>query len=149
MTLRIPRQLCQYIGSPDWLVWARPHDLRVAYPGSLAIHLLLLTPPRQVLDTTLCRNLAGLYDSYAASILPILETNLKVVDAGRWVQIDELLVKSWQASIDQRKTNTHSRRGCPGPKRPWERVSGRTASRYPFRSTGLSHDARVPAFQHV
>jgi adenylylsulfate kinase-like enzyme len=35
----------------------------------------------KLLVTTLCRDLAELYNSYAANVLPILETNSKVVDA--------------------------------------------------------------------
>jgi hypothetical protein len=50
----------------------------------------------------LCRDLAELDNSYAVSLLPILETNSKVVDARLGVQIDELLVKPWQASMAQR-----------------------------------------------
>ena len=36
-------------------------------------------------------------------MLPILETNANVVDAGLSIQIDQLLAKPWQASIGQRK----------------------------------------------
>jgi hypothetical protein len=57
----------------------------------------------KLLVTTLCRDLAELYNSYAANVLSILETNSKVVDAGLRIQIDELLAKPWQASIAQRK----------------------------------------------
>jgi len=53
--------------------------------------------------TTLCRDLAELYNSYAANVLSILETNSKVVDAGLRIQINELLAKPWQASIAHRK----------------------------------------------
>ena len=57
----------------------------------------------KLLVTTLCRDLAELYSSYAASILPVLETNSKVVDAGLRIQINELLAKPWQASMAQRQ----------------------------------------------
>ena len=53
----------------------------------------------KLLTTTLCRDLAELYNSYAANVLSILETNSKVVDAGLRIQIDELLARPWQASI--------------------------------------------------
>jgi hypothetical protein len=56
----------------------------------------------KLLVTTLCRDLAALDNSYAASVLPILETNPNVVDAHLRLQIDELLAKPWQASIAQR-----------------------------------------------
>jgi hypothetical protein len=57
----------------------------------------------KLLVPTLCRDLAELYDSYAANVLSILETNSKAVTAGLRIQIDELLVKPWQASIAQLK----------------------------------------------
>jgi len=56
----------------------------------------------KLLVTTLCRDLAELYDSYAASVSSVLEINSKVVDAGLGIQIDELLAKPWQASLAQR-----------------------------------------------
>ena len=52
--------------------------------------------------TTLCRDLAELDSSYAANLLQILETNSKVVNARLSIQINELLVKPWQASTAQR-----------------------------------------------
>jgi hypothetical protein len=65
---------------------------------------------------TLCRDLAELYNSYAANVLSILETNSKVVNAGLRIQIDELLTKPWQASMAQRRdpeiSNARRRRGC-------------------------------------
>ena len=57
----------------------------------------------KLLITTLCRDFAELYNSYAANVLPILETNSKVVDAGLRIQINELLAKPWQASTAHRK----------------------------------------------
>jgi len=57
----------------------------------------------KLLVPTLCRDLAELDNSYAATVLSILETNSKVVDAGLHTQLDELLAKPWQASIAQRK----------------------------------------------
>jgi len=57
----------------------------------------------KLLITTLCRDLAELYNSYAANVSSILEKNSKVVDAGLRIQIDELLAKPWQASIAHRK----------------------------------------------
>jgi len=56
----------------------------------------------KLLVTTLCRNLAELYNSYAASVLPVLETDSMVIDAGLQIQIDRLLAKPWQASIKDR-----------------------------------------------
>jgi hypothetical protein len=55
----------------------------------------------KLLVPTLCRDLAELYESYAANVLSILETNSKAVKARLRIQIDELLVKPWQASIAQ------------------------------------------------
>ena len=60
----------------------------------------------KLLVTTLCRDLAELDNSYADKLLQILETNSKVVSARLGIQIDELLVKPWQASIAQRKVLT-------------------------------------------
>ena len=57
----------------------------------------------KLLVTTLCRDLAELYSSYATNVLSILETNSRVVDAGLRIQIDELLVKPWRTSIAQAK----------------------------------------------
>jgi len=56
----------------------------------------------KLLVNTLCRDLAELYNPYAANVLSILETNSKIVDAGLHIQIDELLAKPWQTSIAQR-----------------------------------------------
>jgi len=54
----------------------------------------------KLLVTTLCRDLAERYSSYAANVLSILETNSNAVDARLRIQIDELPVaKPWQASI--------------------------------------------------
>jgi len=60
----------------------------------------------KLLVPTLCRDLAEMYSLYAANVLSILETNPKAVDAGLRVQIDELLVKPWQASIAGRDIPT-------------------------------------------
>ena len=57
----------------------------------------------KLLVTTLCQDLAELYNSYAANVSSVLETNSKVVDARLRIQIDELLAKPWQASLAQRK----------------------------------------------
>ena len=59
----------------------------------------------KLLVTTLCRDLAEIYDSYAAHVLSTLETNSKVAHAGLRIQIDELLAKPWQAFIVQGKDN--------------------------------------------
>jgi len=56
----------------------------------------------KLLVTTLCRDLAELYNPYAANVLSVLETNPKAVNASLRTQIDELLTKPWQASIAQR-----------------------------------------------
>ena len=55
----------------------------------------------KLIVTTLCRDLAEIYGSYAANLLSTLETNSKAVHAGLRIQIDELLAKPWQASIAQ------------------------------------------------
>jgi len=52
----------------------------------------------KLLITTLCRDLAELFSSYASEVLPVLESNSKIVDAELHQQIDELLAKPWQAS---------------------------------------------------
>ena len=57
----------------------------------------------KLLVTTLCRELAEIYSSYATSLTSILETNSKAVHAGLRIQINELLAKPWQASIAQRQ----------------------------------------------
>jgi len=57
----------------------------------------------KLIVTTLCHDLSELFNSYGASVSSVLETNSKVVNAGLRIQIDELLVKPWQASIAQRK----------------------------------------------
>ena len=57
----------------------------------------------KLLVTTLCRDLAELYNSYAANLLSALETNAKAADADLGMQMDELLAKPWQATIAQGK----------------------------------------------
>ena len=57
----------------------------------------------KLLISTLCRDLAELYNPYATSLLPILETNSKAVDARLRIQINELLAKLWQAYIAQQQ----------------------------------------------
>jgi len=58
----------------------------------------------KLLITTLCRDLAELFSSYASEVLPVLERNSKIVDAVLHRQMDELFAKPWEAS--------HSRRDC-------------------------------------
>ena len=53
----------------------------------------------KLLIPTLCRDLAELFSSYASEVLPILESNYKIVDAELRRQMDELLAKPWQASL--------------------------------------------------
>ena len=53
----------------------------------------------KLLVTTLCRNLAELFSSYASEVLPILESNSSIVDAELCRQMDELLAKPWMASL--------------------------------------------------
>ena len=60
----------------------------------------------KLLVTTLCRDLAELFDSYAANVLPILVNESKVVDAALHLQIEKLLAKPWQASLAQREGPT-------------------------------------------
>ena len=57
----------------------------------------------KLLITTLCRNLAELFSSYALAVLPILESNSSIVDTKLCQQMDELLVKPWKASLDRRE----------------------------------------------
>lgn len=56
----------------------------------------------KLLVTTLCRDLAELFSSYASEVLPVLEKNSKIVDAKLHRQVDELLAKPWQASLARR-----------------------------------------------
>jgi hypothetical protein len=56
----------------------------------------------KLLVTTLCRDLAELFSSYASEVLPVLESNSKIVDAALRRQMDELLAKPWQASLARR-----------------------------------------------
>jgi len=56
----------------------------------------------KLLVTTLCRDLAELFSSYASEVLPVLEGNSKIVDADLGRQVDELLAKPWQASLAHR-----------------------------------------------
>ena len=57
----------------------------------------------KLLVTTLCRNLAELFSSYASQVLPILESNSGIVDAQLRRQMDELLAEPWKASLDCRE----------------------------------------------
>ena len=56
----------------------------------------------KLLVTTLCRNLAELFLSYASQVLPILESNSSIADAQLRRQMDELLAKPWTAGEEQR-----------------------------------------------
>jgi len=56
----------------------------------------------KLLITTLCRDLAELFSSYASEVLPVLESNSKIVDAELDKQMNELLAKPWQASFARR-----------------------------------------------
>jgi len=47
----------------------------------------------KLLVPTLCRDLSEHYNSYAAKVLSVLETNSKAANAGLRIQIDELLAK--------------------------------------------------------
>ena len=58
----------------------------------------------KLLVTTLCRNLAELFPSYASQVLPILENNSSIVDAELHRQMDDLLAKPWNASLVSRKS---------------------------------------------
>jgi hypothetical protein len=51
------------------------------------------------LVTTLCRDLAELFSSYASQVLPVLESNSRIADAQLRQQMDELLARPWQASL--------------------------------------------------
>lgn len=56
----------------------------------------------KLLVTTLCRDLAELFSSFASEVLPVLESNSKIVDAELHRQMDQLLAKPWQASLTRR-----------------------------------------------
>ena len=53
----------------------------------------------KLLVTTLCRNLAELFSSYASEVLPILKSNSSIVHAELCRQMDELLAKLWKTSL--------------------------------------------------
>ena len=57
----------------------------------------------KLLVTTLCRNLAELFSSYASEVLPILESNSNIVHANLRRQMDELLAKPWKDSLVRRE----------------------------------------------
>ena len=57
----------------------------------------------KLLITTLCRNLAELFSSYASQVLPILKSNSSIADVELRRQMDELLVKPWKASLVYRE----------------------------------------------
>ena len=57
----------------------------------------------KLLVTTLCRNLAELFWSYASQVLPILKSNSSIVDAELHRQMDELLAVPWKASLVYRE----------------------------------------------
>ena len=57
----------------------------------------------KLLVTTLCRNLAELFSSYASEVLPILKSSSSIVDAQLCRQMDELLAKPWMASLVHRE----------------------------------------------
>ena len=107
-TRRTRRNSLWYIGSPDWLDWGRPPSIckllnEAGVPFASFYSLQLDSRNSKRLVTTLCRDLSEMYNSYAASVLSILETNPKDVHAGLRIQIEELLAKPWQASISQRQ----------------------------------------------
>ena len=106
----IPGKRRQYIGSPDWLgkttiaytVCELLDEAQLPF-ASFFCSLQLDSRNSKLLITTLCRDLAELYNPYATNVLPILETNSKAVDARLRIQINELLAKPWQAYIAQRQ----------------------------------------------
>jgi NACHT domain len=53
----------------------------------------------RLLVTTLCRDLAEKFRSYASELQPVLERDSKVVHIVLSSQIDKLLAKPWQASL--------------------------------------------------
>ena len=55
------------------------------------------------LVTTLCRNLAELFSSYASEALPVMKSNSSIVYADLRRQMDELLAKPWMASLVRRE----------------------------------------------
>ena len=77
-----------YIGSLDWLDWGRPPSIckllnEAGVPfASFFCSLQLDSRNSKRLVTTLSHDLSEMYNSYAASVLSILETNPKVVHAG-------------------------------------------------------------------
>jgi NACHT domain len=56
----------------------------------------------RLLITTLCRDLAEKFRSFASELQPVLERDSKVVHAVLSSQIDKLLAKPWQASLNRR-----------------------------------------------
>jgi len=134
-TRRTSRKPRQYIGSLDWLDWARPPSpirsascltkLASHSPPFFCESLQLDSSNSKRLVPTLCHEL---YMSYAGNVLSILGTNAMDVEASLAIQINELLAKPWQTSIAHRKD-------LPTPVvvvdalDESDRVSGRAASR--------------------
>jgi len=56
----------------------------------------------KLLVTTLCRDFAEMFDSYADEVYSILVKDSKIIDADLRLQIEKLLVKPWKASLAQR-----------------------------------------------
>jgi len=57
----------------------------------------------KLLITTICRDLAELFSSFASELLPVLESNSKIVHAWLPLQMEELFANPWKISLPHRK----------------------------------------------
>ena len=56
----------------------------------------------KLLVTTICRDLAALFSSFASELLPVLERDSNIAHAGLPLQMEELLTNPWKASLSHR-----------------------------------------------
>ena len=57
----------------------------------------------KLLVTTICRDLAELFSSFASELLPVLERDSKIVHAWLPLQMEELLANPWKTSLPHRE----------------------------------------------
>jgi hypothetical protein len=55
----------------------------------------------KVLITTICRDLAALFSSFASELLPVLEKDSNIAHARLPLQMEDLFTKPWKASLSQ------------------------------------------------